>query len=132
MEIKFKVLGEPVPQGSMIAIMRNGSPRIIHRDSSKLKKWRKQIAKIAKEHMNGGPFTGPIEIELRFIMTRPKSVSKEHRELPVVTPDLDKLIRAVLDSLTGVVYVDDKQVIDIQASQRYDDNESAGLEVTVW
>jgi Holliday junction resolvase RusA-like endonuclease len=32
-------------------------------------------------------------------------------------PDLDKLVRAVLDSLTGVCYEDDSQVIRLRASK---------------
>ena len=44
-------------------------------------------------------------------------------------PDLDKLIRAVLDGLTGVAYVDDSQVILIQATKTYGINE--GVWVTV-
>jgi Holliday junction resolvase RusA-like endonuclease len=30
-------------------------------------------------------------------------------------PDLDKLVRAVLDALTGIAYLDDKQVVAINA-----------------
>ena len=33
--------------------------------------------------------------------------------------DLDKLVRAVLDSLTGILYYDDSSVIDITAKKRY-------------
>ena len=39
--------------------------------------------------------------------------------MPWVKPDLDKLIRAVLDGLTGVAYVDDAQVTLISASKSY-------------
>ncbi len=82
--------------------------------------------------MNGGPLTGPVEISLRFIMTRPHGISKSKRELPVVSPHLDKLIRACLDALTGVAYVDDKEVIDIHATERYNDDEASGVEVVIW
>ena len=33
--------------------------------------------------------------------------------------DLDKLVRAVLDSLTGICYYDDSSVIDIKAKKRF-------------
>jgi Holliday junction resolvase RusA-like endonuclease len=39
--------------------------------------------------------------------------------MPTVPPDLDKLIRAVLDGLTGVAYKDDGQVVKITAVKIY-------------
>jgi Holliday junction resolvase RusA-like endonuclease len=39
--------------------------------------------------------------------------------MPTVPPDLDKLIRAVLDGLTGVAYKDDGQVVRITAVKIY-------------
>ena len=33
--------------------------------------------------------------------------------------DIDKLSRAVLDALTGVAYLDDRQVIQLEASKGY-------------
>jgi Holliday junction resolvase RusA-like endonuclease len=35
-------------------------------------------------------------------------------------PDLDKLVRAVLDALTGVCYLDDSQVTRIEAEKNFD------------
>ena len=34
-------------------------------------------------------------------------------------PDIDKLLRALLDAMTGVVYVDDSQVACIWATKEY-------------
>jgi Holliday junction resolvase RusA-like endonuclease len=34
-------------------------------------------------------------------------------------PDLDKLIRAVMDALTGTCYLDDSQVVRIRASKSW-------------
>ena len=39
--------------------------------------------------------------------------------MPSVAPDLDKLIRAVLDGLTAIAYVDDGQVVSIVAEKAY-------------
>jgi Holliday junction resolvase RusA-like endonuclease len=49
-------------------------------------------------------------------MIKPKTVN---RQMPTVPPDLDKLIRAVLDGLTGVAYKDDGQVVRISAVKIY-------------
>lgn len=57
-----------------------------------------------------------VSVSLGFLLRRPKSVSREH---PTVPPDVDKLVRAVLDSLTGTVYEDDAQVTDMHVTKRY-------------
>ena len=52
---------------------------------------------------------GPVRIGVRFYMPQPQSRRKER--WPVVKPDLDKLVRSVLDALKGVAYEDDSQVV---------------------
>ena len=55
-------------------------------------------------------------MEIIFTMLRPKTVTRPE---PSVAPDLDKLIRGVLDALTAVVYRDDSQVTRITAQKVY-------------
>ena len=57
----------------------------------------------------------------------PKNASKETRRLmlqgdlmPVLTPDIDNIIKIILDSLNGAAYQDDKQVVAVVARKRYD------------
>jgi Holliday junction resolvase RusA-like endonuclease len=60
----------------------------------------------------------PVNLHLTFGFQKPPS-AKKSRTHPCVKPDLDKLQRAVLDSLTGVMYEDDAQVVAIQAFKEY-------------
>jgi crossover junction endodeoxyribonuclease RusA len=109
---KFFVKGRPIPQGSM-KFIRPGV--MIHSRAADLALWRADIARNAE--LNGcKPVTGGIAIELDFIFIPPKSVK---RSAPWVKPDLDKLIRAVLDGLSRVAYEDDCQVIKIVANKHY-------------
>jgi Holliday junction resolvase RusA-like endonuclease len=66
-----------------------------------------------------------------FYLDRPSSVSTVKRPYPTVPPDLDKLIRGVGDSLTGVVYDDDSQVIRTLAWKVYADSREPGAFVRV-
>ena len=117
---KFFVRGRPVPQGSMKFI----KPGVmIHSRAKELAVWRADIARNA-ELSGYKPVTGAIKVEIDFIFHRPKSVT---REFPTVAPDLDKLVRAVLDGLTGVAYADDAQVILIQAVKTYGMNTGAWI-----
>jgi crossover junction endodeoxyribonuclease RusA len=119
--INFFVDGLPVPQGSMKVI--NG--RVIHNKGSELAAWRSAVALTARQ--NGArPLTDPISIEIKFYLPRPKTVKRPE---PSVAPDLDKLIRAVLDGLTAIAYIDDGQVTQISAQKAY--GERIGAEIRV-
>jgi Holliday junction resolvase RusA-like endonuclease len=51
---------------------------------------------------------------------------------PTGKPDADKLLRAIGDALTGVVWVDDSQVCDAYVSKQWDDvGGGERVEVTV-
>ncbi len=54
-------------------------------------------------------------VRVEFILPRPKSVKRIY---PAVKPDLDKLVRAVLDGLWPA-WGDDAQVVGLLASKRY-------------
>ena len=117
--ITFRVNGIPIPQGSMKVI--NG--RVLHSQGSALAGWRSLIGWEARA-AGASPHSLPTKITITFTMPRPKTVK---RALPSVAPDLDKLIRAVLDGLTGVAYEDDGQVVQIHAQKLY--GASVGAEI---
>ena len=119
--IKFFAEGNPRPQGSMRAF----NNRIVHNKSPELMAWRKVIADAA---LVAGckPIDSPIIISMRFILKRPKSVTRKH---PTVPPDSDKLVRGCFDALTGIAYKDDSQVIKLTASKEY--GEIPGVEVEI-
>jgi crossover junction endodeoxyribonuclease RusA len=130
MEITFDVVGRPAPQGSKKSI---GNNRFIE-TSKFLPAWRKDV-RLAAEHavaVNGWAIaSGPVELEVMFYIDRPSSVSTVKRPYPIVAPDTDKLLRAVGDSLSGVVYEDDAQVIRVLAWKVYADTRVPGAFIRV-
>lgn len=116
--ISFQVHGLPVPQGSTRAWVIHGKP-IITSAAKGLSTWRRLVADVAQNYAPEEPWDGPVGIELHFGLPKPKSAPKKKRVWPDKRPDLDKLTRAVLDALTYVVFADDSQVIEIQASKDY-------------
>lgn len=59
-------------------------------------------------------------VALRIVIQRPLPESKPKRiesEPDAFTPDLDNVVKLVLDALNKVVYKDDKQVVSIQAEK---------------
>jgi len=129
-EISFDVLGRPAPQGSKKSI---GNNRFV--ESSKyLPAWRKAV-KDAAEHAVASEgwqrVSGPVELEVMFYLDRPPSVTATKRPQPIVPPDTDKLLRSVGDSLSGVVYDDDSQIIRVLAWKTYADARAPGCFVRV-
>jgi Holliday junction resolvase RusA-like endonuclease len=62
------------------------------------------------------PLSGDVRLSVSFIFA-----SKRKR-------DLDNQNKLVFDALTGIVYEDDTQIIDLRLVRRY----VARIEVTVW
>jgi len=127
----FVVEGVPVTQGSMIALISRSTGRAMVKPmfSAKLSAWRKAISAEAKQAMAGRLlFDGPIAVHLVFHLPRPKTVK---REWPDRRLDIDKMTRACLDSLTGVVFSDDSRVCQLEAQKRYAENNPCAA-VMVW
>jgi Holliday junction resolvase RusA-like endonuclease len=113
--IRFTVYGTPQPQGSSRAFVPKGWTRaIITSDNKKLKPWRQEIAGVALNAMREskiGLLEGvPIAILAEFFFDKPKSAKKSVLN-KITKPDLDKLLRGLLDSLTGIIFKDDSQVV---------------------
>ena len=117
----FFIAGRPIPQGSLKFI--NG--HAIHVRAQDLALWRADIANAAKAHTIKAD--GAVKVDLKFVFHRPKTVKRKE---PSVRPDLDKLIRAVLDGLTDVAYRDDEQVTDLTASKSYGEQQGVWIIVT--
>jgi crossover junction endodeoxyribonuclease RusA len=116
--ITFLVHGLPVPQGSSRVWMAKGRP-IITSTAKGLSSWRRLVADVAQRFAPDVPWEGPVGVDLHFGLPKPKSAPKTRRVWPDKRPDLDKLTRAVLDSLTYVIFADDSQVVEIRATKDY-------------
>lgn len=129
--LEFEVYGHPEPQGSTRAFIPKGWNRaIITANSPKLKPWRQEVTGAAINVMAGRePVTSAVEICVDFFFDRPKSVKKSviHK---TTKPDIDKLARAILDALTGVVFKDDSQVIRLSATKQFGIPERAVVRVS--
>lgn len=116
--LQFEVFGTAQPQGSSRAFVVKGRA-VVTSSNPQLKDWRNLIASAARDEMKGlPPLDEPVEVEAVFYLPRPKSVKREY---PSVKPDCDKLLRALLDGLTNVIYRDDAQVVGAVARKRYVD-----------
>ena len=101
-EITLRIDGLPAPQGSKKVI----HGRLIEASGQKLKIWRRAIADACQANAGNDLVLGPVGVEVEFYLPRPASVRQAKRPLPIVPPDLDKLLRGLLDGIgqSGVVW----------------------------
>lgn len=152
--LRFIVIGKPQPAGSKRAFaLRKGdvpTGRVaVVDDNPAAKNWQHAVAEKAADAMKtldvdaGRPvllLDGPLGLAVIFTIRRPaghygtgrntaklKPSAPEH---PTVRPDCTKLLRAVEDAMSGVVWRDDAQVVEQAVSKRYGEPENA--DILVW
>ncbi|UXE05188.1 RusA-like resolvase [Arthrobacter phage Jamun] len=130
-QVAFWAAGVPMPQGSK-RIGRNratGAPVLID-DNKELKGWREVVDHYARRAVNGAAaIDAPCAVDLAFYMPRPRGHYRAdgvtlRASAPAVwcavKPDVDKLSRAVLDSLTSAgVWAEDSRAVILRASMEY-------------
>jgi Holliday junction resolvase RusA-like endonuclease len=136
--VGFHVAGHPIPQGS-----KRWVGRMIEANEPTLRPWRMAVAAAAQDAMNRHPFHRkpvlcPLKLQIEFTYPRPRGhmgtgknsrilrpSAPMHRTGP---PDLDKLVRAFGDACTGIVFVDDSQIVELHAWKKFG---SAGAKVLI-
>lgn len=108
-------------------------------DPPKVKKYKQDVGYLAKFKMHAlgqKPLDGPLQVKIAFYRPVQKSISKKERlrrlnsvTLPAVKADIDNYVKAFLDALNGVVWVDDALITDLHAIKRYSDKPRIDLEV---
>ena len=109
------MLGVGVGQGSKRHV---GNGVMI--ENAKLKPWRAAVASAAREVYSGPLIDCAVRIYIEFTIPRPAShfgkkglkASAPHFPERRQLADWDKLARAVCDALTGVIWTDDKRVVE--------------------
>lgn len=109
------VEGRPAPQGSK---SYKGNQRFVEA-SKYLPAWRNAIVLAIKQQQeseqNIQKFTGPVRLVVTFFIERPKNPKWPY---PATTPDLDKLVRGLSDSVTQAgLWTDDALVVELVANE---------------
>ena len=111
--VNLRIHGIPAPKGS-VTHMRNGAylPAGTAASRMKFSLWKENIASAARLQMQERqPWPGAIRMMAEFQLPPPHIPQKYWGWKPhVKRPDVDKLTRALLDPLKGIVWVDDSQV----------------------
>ena len=122
--VEFVVPGIAQQAGSkrIVPSGRPGGRLHITDDNPKARDWMRAVAAAAMAaNDSAGLLEGPLRLVVSFYIVRPKGhygTGKNARRLgaaaprwPTKRPDTTKLLRAVEDGLTGVLWRDDSQVV---------------------
>lgn len=133
--VMYTVYGEPVGKGR---------PRFARRGNfvstytpQKTKSYEDEIRMMAKAAMGASePLETPITVAIYIRVGIPTSFSKQKRKdalsgiiRPTKKPDLDNVAKCFLDSMNEIVYLDDKQVVNLHVTKVY--AETPAVEVMV-
>lgn len=114
-------------------------------ESSKaLQPWRTLVTHQARRAKPKGftPYAGAVRVEVIFRFSRPKGhygtgrnagkLKPSAPEHHITKPDVDKLLRAILDGLTAAgIYRDDSQVVEVETFKRYAIGDTPGAMISV-
>ena len=133
--LTYIVYGEPVGKGR---------PRFARRGKftstytpQKTKTYEDEIRMMAKAAMGASdPLETPMTVAIYIRVGIPASYSKQKRKdalagiiKPMKKPDLDNVAKCFLDSMNEIIYLDDKQVVNLHVTKVY--AETPAVEVMV-
>ena len=137
--LTFTVLGKPAPQGSKRHVGRG----VMVESSKRCKPWRQDVRHTALDLRPDDWYANmdaAIALSVVFVFARPKSHFRANGQLKPSAPphctgrigDVSKLVRAVEDAMTGILYNDDAQIISLIAHRRFaNDREQPCAIITV-
>jgi Holliday junction resolvase RusA-like endonuclease len=128
---------EGIPQGKGRPRFRRAGNFVQTYTDAKTKSYEATIRDTSARAMGSArPLESPVSVDLYIRVPCPSSFSKrrrnecfEGRERPTKKPDIDNIIKAYLDGMNGIVYLDDTQVVRVSAKKVY--SMVAGVDVCV-
>jgi Holliday junction resolvase RusA-like endonuclease len=135
MQIMFTIYGDPVPKGRPRFSTRGKFP--VAYTPEKTKNYESDVGMMAKSAMGSSePLEGALEAFIYVTFPVPASYSKKRTEACLSNsekhtkkPDLDNVVKAVLDGMSDIVFLSDSQITSIHATKVY--GEVAKVEVIV-
>ena len=139
--MEIVVYGEPVPQGRP-KFVRIGN-HVHTYDPEKSRSYKQLVRFWVTQHLKKidgfKPYENALCVDLTFYLGIPTSWSKQKRiqaSQGVIRPtskrlgDADNLCKAVTDAISGLVYVDDSQIVNLGISKYYSETPRCVLKVT--
>jgi crossover junction endodeoxyribonuclease RusA len=113
--ITINVPSVPVAQPRPRAAIRGRHARV-YNAAGPVDAFKACVRLAAKQAFSGAPYPGPLRVDAEFVFPRTKGETWKTKPMPRMRhakkPDRDNLDKAVLDALSGLLWIDDAQVCD--------------------
>lgn len=129
MTVRFTVEGEPVGKGRPRFARQGNYVRTYTPDKTVI--YENLVKIMYKSAARGKRFEEgtPLSLAVNAYFGIPKSTSKKKRQemidgiiKPLKKPDMDNIVKIIADSLNGVAYHDDTQIVICCVQKRYSEN----------
>lgn len=118
---RFRVYGLPRPQ-KRARVFAGKDGKIHAIDPQVSKDWKGSVALQALAAKPEAPTDKALSLSVIFLMPRPRSSPKKRPPiLHTKRPDLDNLVKAILDAIRGIYYRDDAQITEQYCRKMYHD-----------
>jgi Holliday junction resolvase RusA-like endonuclease len=117
-EVRFFVQG--IPKGQPRPRVARQGGRAWAYNPSVANEWKNMVKAVGLQNRPDKPIEGPVAMQIDFFMARPKRLKKGEAGYSPVKPDIDNLVKAVMDSLNDTgIWGDDNQVVELSSSKKY-------------
>jgi Holliday junction resolvase RusA-like endonuclease len=115
--LRVRVFGHPVAWARPRAQRRG--PGIHFFEKPEQADWKRTVVAQILPNKPEAPLTSPLDVRMTFFVPRPQSAPKRVK-FPVKRPDCSNFVKIVEDALTGIVWVDDSQIVRLFVEKRFD------------
>lgn len=135
--IHLQILGDPKPQKRHRSVRMGNFNR--QYDPSAADKG--DFLSIVQKYAPETPYATPLQLDLRFYFTRPKSHYKTGKnahllkdnppEYHTARPDVDNLSKFVMDALNKIYWKDDSYIVSLNVQKMYSENPRTEIEISI-
>lgn len=127
---------EPQSQLRPRAAYNTRSRRIVVYDPKQTHEYKQRLRQLAQSQYTQPALTTALKVDVSFFRPVQKSISLKERarringeHRPAVKSDIDNYVKALFDALNGVVWLDDRQIVDLAAHKYYSDKPRIEIDV---
>lgn len=136
--IEFTIPGRPKAWQRAVPFVDKRTGRMIKATPKDMQAAQKDVATLCRFAMRTAkPMTGAVRLELLFVYAIPpswpawkKAAAKEGKVWKTSRPDVDNLVKLVMDALNDIAWRDDCQIVRLSPGKRYGSPERTEVRIT--